>query len=169
MADYIITSYATEGSRYVECVFKQRRLYGKKYIGHIFKSAGRWAENTKLKPAAIRSAFGSSNIVLWLDSDCEIDPPSSAPDGCWDIGIIDNCHPLHKLRVSAGFILFRNTEKTQAFLDEWDRLNGLHKKDHPAFVEALMTTDAKVENVTEWLKGRHKINSLAKERGEYAG
>ncbi len=164
--DYLIVSAATKGSKYVACL--HNKTYPR-YLPIIYPSRGAWGANTKIKPDAVRDAFRRSSVVLWVDADCDLDAPESAPEGDWDICTTNNAHPDHKLRVSAAFILFRNTDKTRAFLCLWDRLNKTEKKDHPAFIKALGASDAKVADMTDWLKGRHTINALAEWRGKHAG
>jgi hypothetical protein len=165
--EYLICSAATEGSRYVECIERQRIIFGHRYLGLILPDRGSWEENTKLKPEAIREAFKHSDVVLWIDSDCLIDPPDSAPDGNWDVCTMYNFHPGHKIKVSAGFIMFRNNARTRRFLARWDVENMRVKKDHPGFTRALnrMPDGLIVSDMTDWLKGRHQINALAPERG----
>lgn len=172
--DYLICSAATEGSSYVDCLIKQRDIFEKKqmlYFGQVLKDRGSWSENTKIKPEAIRKAFKISDVVLWIDSDCLIDTPKEVFKGNWDIATTENIHPKHKCRISAGFILFRNTHSTKRFLDQWDRLNKRHKKDHPALMESLKLCSPwlKIGDMSEWIKNKHTINELKQERGKYEG
>lgn len=170
--DYVILSAATRGSRYEQCIYKQRKLFkDHRYLGLIVESRGKWAENTKIKPEAVRRGFDECPVVLWIDSDCTIDPPDTAPAGDWDICTIRNIHPRHKIKISAGFIMFRDTQPTRNFLDAWDKHNKTAKKDHPAMIHALhdMRGLLHVSDMTPWLAGRHSINALAPERGVFAG
>lgn len=171
MTDYKIVSYATEGSIYETCIAQQSALYGSRYIGLAYPDQGSWAANTKLKPWAIREALGDCDTVLWIDADCIIDAPHNAPAGAWDVGVIENRHPLHKNRISSGFILFRNTRESRAFLDHWDACAQHTRVDHTALTTTIkrMQGKVKIANVTKWLDGRHTINALLPERGEYAG
>lgn len=165
--DYLICSAATEGSRYVECIERQRVIFGHRYLGLILPDRGSWAENTKIKTDAIREAFKHHDRVLWIDSDCIIDPPDDAPEGNWDVCTMYNFHPAHKIKVSAGFIMFRNNVRTRRFLSRWDVENARVDKDHPGFTRAIKRSQGGVifGDMTEWLKGRHQINALAPERG----
>lgn len=167
--DYVIVSAATEGSRYVECLEAQRAHYPDHlFVGVILPDQGSWEENTKIKPVAIREAFDVCSVVLWVDADCLVEPPSELPPGDWDICTLYNVHPHHKLKTSAGFILLRDTANTRRFLDHWDRLNVSFKKDHPAMIRALRC-NLKVADMSAWLGGRHTINAFAPERGVFAG
>lgn len=170
--DYVIVSAATQGSRYAGCISVQREIYhNHRYIGLVVDDRGSWDENTKIKPDAVRLALEFSSVALWIDSDCTIDPPIELPSGDWDICTMRNIHPLHKIKTSAGFILFRDTGRTRQFLDCWDQVNKSFKKDHPGMIRALrkMSGKLKVADMSEWLKGRHHINSLATDRGAYSG
>jgi hypothetical protein len=134
----------------------------------LFRSdRGSWGENTKLKVDAVLNAFNYCPNVLWIDSDCEITPPDNVPPGDFDLGFVDNLHPTHKIKISAGFIFFRDTKNTRDFLNLWHHYNKNEPKDHPALLKAIRRAKfLKIENVTKWL-GPHKINSLAKDRGEH--
>lgn len=172
MSDYLIASYATKGSRYVESLNKQSALFGYRHRGYIFDDQGSWAANTKMKWHAIKRAFNSgADRVVWVDSDCSINPPDSWPDVEFDVGIIDNVHPDHKNRISAGFILFRNTDKCDLFLQEWDKNCRSSTTDHNALTKTIVENvhSAKIENVSWWLEGRHTINALLPDRGEFEG
>ena len=169
---YLILSAATEGSRYVECLELQRAAFrSHKYLGLVVADRGSWEENTKIKPAAILKGFEKSDVVLWVDADCSVDPPAELPQGEWDVCFTKNIHPTHRIKTSAGFILLRNTPRTRQFLAEWDRLNITAKKDHPAMMQALksMSGNLLVGDMTSWLKGRHCINAFAADRGVYDG
>ena len=164
--DYLIISAATEGSRYVDCIDRQRELYGDDYLGLIVPDRGSWAENTKIKPDAIREALKVRDCVLWLDADCVIDAPEMRPTGNWDMATTYNFHPDHRIKVSAGFLMFRRTSKVRRFLGLWDRINNHVDKDHPALTRALnRSRNMEIFDMTAWLKGRHQINGLAPERG----
>ena len=170
--DYIIVSAATEDSRYVDCLKVQKSLYAHHgYLGVAVPDQGSWEENTKIKPHAIRLAFKVSPVVLWIDADCKVDPPEAIPEGNWDVCTLHNIHPHHKIKISAGFLLLRNTPATQQFLTLWDNLNCQYKKDHPAMVQALklMRSSLTVVDMSGWLRGRHTINAFAPERGVFAG
>lgn len=168
--DYLIVSAATEGSRYVDCLNIQRKLLpAESFLPIIVPDRGSWAENTKLKPDAIREAFKVHDVVLWIDSDCKIDPPLAAPKGNWNICTAYNFHPRHRLKISAGYLMLRRCDEIMRFLDVWDRLNKQNKKDHPAMMDALAECRSilKMHDMTPWIKGRHVINGLAPERGAY--
>jgi len=172
--NYLIISAATVGSAYVNCLEKQRAYFqdlGLNYMGFVLDDRGSWNENTKLKPEAIRKAFKHCQIVLWVDSDCSVNTPPEVFEGEWDIATTNNIHPLHKCRISAGFILFRKTEKTLKFLELWDELNKKHKKDHPALIQALNHSKSwlNVGDMSAWLKGKHTINKFLRGRGMYEG
>ena len=168
--EYLIASFATAGSRYVECIERQAAMWGERYHGFIFDDAGSWGDNCKLKPRAIRKALDRCHRVLWVDSDCTIDPPELWPDRQFDVGYIDNIHPHHHNRISAGFILFEQTSGTERFLDRWQVNQMRYNTDHGALVEAIKKRGrTRCENVSYWLSGRHCINTLAPERGAYAG
>lgn len=171
MSDYKIVSYATEGSIYEGCIERQRKMYGGRYIGMVYPDQGSWAANTKLKPWAIREALEDADTVLWLDADCIIDAPHNAPSGSWDVGVIENRHPGHVNKISAGFILFRNSRESRLFLDYWDTHAKHTQVDHTALTMTIrrMANKVKIANVTKWLDGRHTINALLPERGVYAG
>lgn len=166
---FLIVSAATAGSRYVECLDRQRAKHGAEvFLGLEVPDRGSWAENTKIKPAAILSALGRSKHVLWVDADCDVSPPSELPPGEWDICTTENIHPTHKNRISAAFILFKDTPATRQFLADWAVLNQTAKKDHPAFVSALRrASNLRVGDMTAWLKGLHTINAFARDRGEF--
>jgi hypothetical protein len=168
---YLICSAATEGSIYVDCLEQQKKHFkGFNYKSFVLPDRGSWEENTKLKPQAIRKAFEHADNVLWVDSDCLLDPPDNKPEVV-DVGIFDNIHPEHKCRVSASYIFFRNTKNTQDFLSKWERYNKYYSKDHPAFMKVLKRADRcwKIKNITPWLEGRQHFNVLAKARGHYEG
>jgi hypothetical protein len=94
--------------------------------------------------------------------------PDDPPGGDCDLWTLRNIHPGHNNRVSAGFILFRNTDGARGFLNLWRSKNRFAEKDHPALTQALKATDAKVGDMTGWLK-RHEINRYMPDRGLYAG
>jgi hypothetical protein len=174
--NYLITSAATKNSEYVDYLQKQRDYFESKgalYYGMVLEDRGEWRENTKIKPEAILNAFKINlfSMVLWIDSDCIIDPPEEAPLGDWDIGTLKNIHPKHKCKISAGFILFKNTPNTIKFLEKWEQLNKKHVKDHPALMEALGASQSwlKTVDISNWLEGRHTINALAVHRGAHNG
>lgn len=168
--EYLIISAATEGSHYAQCLSLQRAKHGNKFKGFIVKDRGNWHENTKIKPEAIRRGFCFSPVVMWIDADCDVNPPEELPAGNWDIGTIYNVHPQHKIKTSAGFILLRDTKNTRGFLAEWDRYNRTESKDHPAMMKALYRTRSLiVEDVSLWLKDRHSINKYMPERGVHEG
>ena len=172
MADnWLITTAATTRSRYVSCLRRQRLMHGDRIFCQEVPDRGSWEANTKIKPDAIREAFKLADVVLWVDADCTVHPTAALPDGDWDICVMDNIHPKHKCRVSAGFILFRNTPATMAFLARWDENNQRHSKDHPAMMQTLgeMCHKMKIGDMTEWLRGRHAINALAPSRGVVRG
>jgi hypothetical protein len=163
--DYLIVSAATEGSRYVACLDIQRQRHGSDFLGLVVPDRGSWAENTKIKPDAILAAFEKCPNVLWIDSDCEVAAPEKFSTANFDVGIIDNIVTSHKCRMSAAFILFRDTPKTRLFLERWKENNGKYSKDHPAFKATIQQSDdVRVENVTPWLRGRHKVNVYAPDR-----
>jgi hypothetical protein len=165
--EYLIISASTEGSRYVECLDRQREIHGDRFAGFVMPDRGSWAENTKLKPDAFRLGFALHQVCLWVDADCAVNPPDDLPPGEWDVAVTQNIHPNHKCRISAGFILIRNSDRSQRFLDLWERENQQHKKDHPALMRVLRrnSTGFKVLDMTKWLKNRHTINAYATERG----
>lgn len=166
---YLVVSAATAGSRYVACLDKQSARLGDRFHGVRLPEVKSWADGTKIKPTAIRQAFKLSPVVLWVDADCAVNPPADIPVGAWDIGTTYNFHPTHKLKISAGFILFRDTPATRRFLDDWDVCNQRHKKDHPAMMQALKQCRViKVADITGWLRGRCIINDLAQDRGRHA-
>ena len=169
--EYLIVTAADKGGPYEDCIKEQRKIQGENFLGMIVPSRGSWAENTKIKPDAIRAGFQFCNVVLWVDADCYVDPPESLPPGDWDICTTKNIHPLHKIKISAGFILLRNTKRTVKFLKLWDLLNSKAKKDHPALIKALkmMRNEAQIDDMTEWIKGRHTINKFNPSRGMHAG
>lgn len=169
MADYIVCCAATAGSPYVAFEQVQRERLGERLFWLTVPDRGSWAENTKIKPAAIRAAFEVCPVVLWMDADCTIIPPETIPEGDWHIGTIHNEHQGHNIRVSAGFILFRDCQETRAFLDDWDKRNALAEKDHPALKYAIKhkPETLRIADVTYWLAGRHTINALTPERGAY--
>lgn len=166
---YIVVSAATAGSRYVACLDKQSARLGDRFYGVQLPPAQSWEEGTKVKPTAVREAFKVSPVVLWVDADCTLSPPDTLPVGNWDIGTTYNYHPTHKLKISAGFILLRDTANTRRFLDVWDVLNGRHCKDHPALVQAIRQCKSrlKVADITGWLRGRCIINDLSPDRGRH--
>jgi len=162
----IIVTAATKYSVYEACLEQQKAIYGDKIVTYTFPRMS-WERGTKIKPAAIRQAFRKSDVVLWMDSDCWVDLPDDLPEGDWDICTIENIHPKHFHKISAAFILFRNTKRTRKFLDDWDKLNKRYPKDHPALIKALERNYryVNVGDMTEWLKGRHKVNVLLPDRG----
>lgn len=166
MSEYLIVSAATEGSRYVLCLDRQREIHGDKFYGIVVPDRGKWAENTKIKPDAVLAAFEKSPCVMWLDSDCTINAPAEFPPGEFDIGIIDNIVASHRCRMSAAFILFRDTPMTRLFLNKWKENNQRFSKDHPALKHTIdeLRETVKVADVSYWLKGRHSVNDLAPER-----
>lgn len=168
---YLILSAATEGSRYVECLDRQREQHGDRFLGLVLPDRGSWGENTKIKPDAVRQAFAITDCVLWVDADCYVDPPEELPPGDWDIAFTYNVHPRHKIKTSAGFILFRHTHSTLLFLHTWDANNRRKDKDHPAMMQTVqqMRNRARFLDMTDWLRGRHAINTYARERGEVRG
>jgi hypothetical protein len=169
--DYLILSAATKGSIYEGCIYKQQKKYAEGYLGLIVPCRGNWYENTKIKPAAIREGFKQSDIVLWIDADCYVEPPEGLPEGNWDICITDNIRTDHKIRFSAGFILFRKTGSTMQLLKIWDLLNGQAKKDHPALKKALAMMKGKVTvgDMTDWIKGKQTVNYFLPQRGRVSG
>ena len=164
--EYLIVSAATEGSRYVSCLDRQAARYGDMFHGSIVKDQGSWEDNTKIKPDVILAGLDRADNVLWIDSDCTIDPPDAFPSDQFDVGIIDNIVATHKCRMSAAFLLFRNTDGARRFLHRWKENNKQFKKDHPALKHTISELDGDVwiANVTPWLAGRHRINDLAPER-----
>jgi hypothetical protein len=160
---YQIVSFATIGSEYVECCHKQARLFKHGYTAYLLPSSGNWERNTKLKPNVIRAALTKHRYVLWVDADCEIDPPDDLPATQFDVGVIDNVHPQHEARTSAGFILFKRTAPTYSFIRNWMQRCNYSKRDHSAFMYALSLNQARIENITQWLKGKHAINNLLPE------
>lgn len=164
----IICTAATRNSPYEPLLEKQRAHYGNKIVTTILPETS-WSEGTKIKPRCIMEAFNVDPIVLWVDADCHLDLPSKAPEGSWDVCIFDNIHPKHINKISAAFILFRNTVKARRFLKRWERNNKYSHKDHPAFIKTIreMQNTVKIQNKTDWLKGRHTINALLPERGLY--
>lgn len=168
--EYLIISYATAGSAYEQCIQRQHEQHGKRFRGFVFHDQGSWAKNTKLKVKAIREGLKQADCVLWIDADCTVDPPGDLPAGDWDIGIVDNIHPTHKNRISAGFILFRNTPATHRMLDHWEMRQQYTATDHGALTMALKESRrATIINISDWLEGRHSINELLPERGAYVG
>ena len=162
----LIVTAATKGSRYEDCLKIQKETYGDGILTVEFPRMS-WEKGTKIKPEAIRKAFKKSDVVFWMDSDCWVDLPDELPEGDWDICTTENIHPKHFHRISAGFILLRNTKAVRNFLSEWDNINKRYNKDHPALIKALQRNQRylKMSDMTEWLKGRHKINVLSPERG----
>ena len=167
--EYLIISAATEGSRYVECMDRQREIHGERFVGFVMPDRGSWAENTKLKPDAFRLGFALHPVCLWIDADCSVNPPELLLEGNWDIAFTQNIHPKHRNRTSAGFILARNTRGTDRFLRRWDVENTRHKKDHPALTRIIVNGGhgARIGDMTAWLAGRHTINDLMPDRGAY--
>jgi hypothetical protein len=172
---YQIVSFATAGSEYVDCCYQQAELYKHSYTAYILPSMGDWEKNTKLKPRVIRHALMLHQYVLWVDADCEIEPPDNLPDTQFDLGVIDNIHPEHAARISAGFILFNRTANTKMFMQCWLSRCNYSKRDHAAFMYAIGLNHAKIANITPWLEGKHAINNLLPEstvrpnRGVYYG
>lgn len=174
--EFLVISGATEGSRYVRCLRQQGTWFasrGLRYRGYVVPSRGSWGENTKIKPEVVRLGFQECPVVFWVDADCTIDPPSPfPPPGEWDVATTANCHPLHKCKISAGFLMFRRTDQCLRFLDIWEWNNTKVRKDHPAMMVALRefaATGGKVHDMTEWLRGRHTINRFAPGRGMVDG
>jgi len=166
---YLIVSAATKGSRYEALLEKQSKLYKEfNYLGMVMQDRGSWAENTKIKIDAILAAFEYCPNVLWIDADCELEPPNNLPDGEFDVGWIKNKHPHHKCKISAGYIYFRDTERTREFLALWSHFNCLHKKDHPALMDTFKMSDGWLvkKDLTDWL-GVQKINTLLPRRGAH--
>ena len=167
---YVIVSAATKDSRYVECLEEQRRRHGSRFVGLVVRDRGSWGENTKIKPEALRTVFAQgAEVALWVDADCEVEAPYYLPEGSWDVGVIDNIHPAHVNRISAGFILFRNTGATDRFLRVWEQNMRHTKTDHSPLMRAISKSPVigvEVKNVTDWLRGKHAINVYAPERGE---
>lgn len=169
--EYLIVSAATKGSEYEKCIYEQRKKYQEGYMGLIVPCRGGWHENTKIKPDAIREGFKKSNVVLWIDADCYVNPPEGLPEGNWDICTVENIRLDHKIRFSAGFILFRKTEATQALLTLWDIENKKTNKDHPALKKAIaiLKKHIKVGNMDSWLRGRQTVNYFLPHRGRVSG
>lgn len=160
---YLIVSFATEGSEYVECCKKQAELYQHGYMALEVPCRGAWDKNTKIKPEVIYTALRSHEWVLWVDSDCTIVPPDELPEGTFDVGIVDNIHPEHAAKISAAFILFRSTRKTMEFMRMWLKRCQYSRRDHAPLLYALSKNIAKVENISGWLEGKHAINNLLPE------
>lgn len=169
MADYIVCCAATEGSIYAGFESIQRERLGNMLFWVSLPDRGSWAENTKIKPDAIRAAFKVCPVVLWMDADCTISPPDDIPAGDWHIGTIHNDHQGHNIKISAGFILFRDCHETRSFLDDWQARSVMAEKDHPALKHAIRhkPESLRIADVTHWLAGRHTINTLSPERGTY--
>jgi len=173
---YQIVTFATEGSEYVDCCYRQAELFQHSYTAYLMKSRGAWDKNTKLKPELLSVITQRAEWTLWVDADCWLDPPDHLPDGNFDVGIIDNIHPEHKARISACFILFHRTRGTVRLIRDWLRRCNYSSRDHAALLYALSLKQADVENITPWLEGRHSYNSLLPEsdgwrpnRGVYFG
>lgn len=162
----IICTAATRNSPYEACLEKQKEIYGNKIFTMLFPRMS-WEKGTKIKPEAIRQAFRRDDVVLWMDSDCWVDLPDEIPEGKWDIAITENIHPTHFHKISSAFILLRNTKRTRKFLVDWDNLNKRYNKDHPALIKALERNKKwlAIHDMTDWLRGRHKINVLLPDRG----
>lgn len=157
---YQIISFATEGSEYVECCYQQAELFGHSYSAYLLENTGSWESNTRLKPKVIKHALNMFKSVLWVDADCELDPPDQLPNKQFDIGVIDNINTNHSARISAATILFNRTALTTLFIRQWLARCNYSKRDHPAFMYALSLNQAKIANITPWLEGRHTYNSL---------
>lgn len=164
----IICTAATRNSPYESLLKHHRDYYGDKVITMLLPEMD-WNEGTKIKPMSVIEAFKHDSIVLWMDADCQVNLPDEPPEGAWDICVFDNIHPNHINRISAAFILFRDTLMTRRFLVRWDRNNKHVRKDHPALTRTIreMQNTVKIQNKTDWLKNRHTINALLPERGLY--
>lgn len=170
--DYLILSAATDDSVYADCIKQQEQIFKhRRYLGLIFPKVRHWKDGTKIKPAAIREGFSRCDTVMWVDADCLINAPDAAPPGDWDVCTVENIHPLHKLKISAGFFMVRNTQGGNLFLNTWEAHNKLAVKDHPAMIKTLnmLRNQINIADMTDWLRGRHTINALMPERGRYAG
>jgi hypothetical protein len=169
--EYLIVTAADKGGPYEPCIMQQREEHGDNCLALLVPSRGSWHENTKIKPAAIREALEKSDVVLWIDADCYFNPPDKLPEGNWDVCIFDNIHPKHKLKISAAFLLFRNTYETKKFLQMWELLNKRAKKDHPALMKTIraMQGRVRIQNKTSWIAGRHTLSKYFPERGVHHG
>lgn len=156
---------ATQGSQYVAC------LPHHKGIAVIIPEAKNWHEGTKIKPQVILNHLEQADALLWIDADCAVDLPSEPPEGLWDVGIFDNIVPTHKNRISAAFILFRNSQGAQYFLRRWKHNNSLAAKDHPALTKTInqCKNTVRIQNLSQWLKGRCVVNAYLGHRGRIEG
>ena len=163
----LIVTAATEGSPYEACLEIQREIHGDN-IHTVLFSERSWAEGTKIKPKAIMEALQIRDTVLWIDADCTVDlPDTEPPEG--EVLTTENIHPHHINRISAAFILFRRHKSTENFLRSWAIANHRHRKDHAALMQTIrrMEVQVRIRDMTEWLRGRHTINSLLPERGVF--
>lgn len=156
--DYLIVSAATKGSEYVGCLQRLKASTKKRVMTLQFRDRGSWAENTKIKVDALRMALDVFPVVLWVDADCLLDFPEHLPPGDWDVCVAENCHPRHKVRISAAYLLVRNTLGGQRFLDAWEQANKRHKKDHPALRDVIESASGfRVGDMTDWIRGRQPL------------
>lgn len=163
----IICTAATKRSIYEPLLDVQRQRYGDRIITYLMPETS-WGEGTKIKPQAIRQALNSHDHVLWMDADCTIDLPNDPPEGDYDVCIFDNIHPHHINRISAAFIMFRQTVGAFRFLRDWEINNRFVKKDHPALTTTInQSKDIAIVNRTDWILGRQCLNALRPERGLY--
>lgn len=162
MTDYAIVSGATRGSVYERCMEMHGSL-GDRFTGYLRPEMS-WGEGTKIKPDIVLEAFANHPVVMWIDADCDLNPPSGLPDGDWDIAVTRDRPKFYKNPTSVAFILFRDTGATRRFLALWKYENRHAEKDHPAFTRAMHTASRelglKVGDMTQWLRGHARWNTL---------
>jgi len=130
-----------------------------------------WATGTKIKPGVILEHLHMADALLWVDADCSVELPETAPNMDFDIGVFDNIITRHKNKISAAFILFRNNENARHFLKKWQQNNLKRRLDHPALIATINQTQetCKIVNLSDWLKGRCIVNAHLPNRTQAAG
>ena len=156
---------ATKDSEYEQC------LQYHTGIAVLLPPAQTWKLGTKIKPQVILKHLHQADALLWVDADCKVDIPDIPPDDDFDVGIFDNIVDCHKNKISAAFILFRNTTKARVFLKRWQLNNKLHHKYHPALTQTIeqMQSTVRIKNISDWLKNRCIFNAYLPERGIIEG
>lgn len=116
-----------------------RQLGGRPTVIRL-KSAGTWARNCGLKPAAILKAMDTiPGWFIYLDIDVPLTVPPVPPAVThWDVGTTENLVKEHVNRISAACLLFNHTPGARKFVSEWERrCRATGGIDHPRMTAVI--------------------------------